>query len=174
MIKSKKGALELSVNTIVVIVIGVTLLTLGLVFIKGIFDKIDSLSAESFARAEGELSKIAGIDKPLTISPQSIELEIGSAKQIDVIIANLGETQATVSAKARGSSGKLKCVFNDNAPFDETSEPYNLASGDQVKLHLIADDKGSPVGLAGCIVELQGLTGTGQTRDTLNVNIIPK
>jgi len=172
MIKGKKGALELSVNTIVVIVIGVTLLVLGLVFVRGIFQKIDTLSAESFGRAEGELSKIAGIDKPLTISPQSIDLEVGGAKQVDVIIANLGGTTATVSATATSSSTTLKCVFNDNTPFDATSEQYSINSGDQVKLHLIADDKGSPIGIAGCIVQIQGLTG--QTRDTLNINIIPK
>ena len=50
MIKGKKGALELSVNTIVVIVIGVTLLILGLVFVRNIFTKIFSWISEDFSK----------------------------------------------------------------------------------------------------------------------------
>lgn len=175
MIKSKKGALELSINTIVVIVIGVTLLILGLVFVRGIFTKIDTLSADSFAKAEGELGKLSVIDNQLTLSPQRIDVEKGGAKQINVVIAALKNSLTGVSAKATGFPSTLNCVFNDGAPFDSTSESYNVPSGEQVTLHLIVDDKGSDVGIAGCIIKLtgQGLEEQGK-QDTLTVNILPK
>ena len=35
---SKKGAIELSMTTIIVIVIGITLLTLGLTWVRGLMD----------------------------------------------------------------------------------------------------------------------------------------
>jgi hypothetical protein len=171
---SKKGALELSVNTIVIIVIGVTLLILGLVFVRNIFSKIDTLSADSFAKAEGELGKLSGVDKLLTLSPQRIDVEKGGAKQIDVIIANLKEAQISVSAKATSSKNTLKCVFNDNIPFDDSSENYNINSGEQVTLRLIVDDLGSSIGVEGCVIKLQGQGLEGQTQDTLTVNIKAK
>ena len=176
MMKSKKGALELSVNTIVVIVIGVTLLILGLVFVRNIFSKIDTLSSDSFAKAEGELGKLSGVDKQLTLSPQRIGVEKGGAKQVNVIIASLAGPLTQISAKATSSSAStLSCVFNDGVPFDDTSEKYDVPSGEQVTLHLIIDDKGSDVGVQGCIIDLsgQGLNPT-QKKDTVNINILPK
>lgn len=175
MIKSKKGALELSVNTIVVIVIGVTLLILGLVFVRNIFTKIDTLSSDAFGKAEGELGKLSGVDQTLTISPERIEVEKGGAKQVKVIIANLGGTTVTASAKATsGASSTLKCVFNDGIPADETSETYTIASGEQVSLSLIVDDVGSNVGITNCVVDAIGQGLTGQTRRGLTVEIKPK
>lgn len=171
--KSKKGALELSINTIVVIVIGVTLLILGLVFVRGIFTKIDTLSADSFAKAEGELGKLSGVDAPLTISPERIEIEKGGAKQVKIVMANLGP--ATVSASAKATSGSpttLKCVFNDGIPADGISETYTIASGEQVTLNLIVDDLGSDVGITNCVIDATGLTG--QTKKGLTVEIKPK
>ncbi|MEK6862935.1 MAG: hypothetical protein AABW57_02105 [Nanoarchaeota archaeon] len=172
--KGKKGALELSVNTIVVIVIGVTLLILGLVFVRNIFTKIDTLSADSFAKAEGELGKLSGVDKLLTLSPQRIDVEKGGAKQVNVIIANLEENPISVSAKATSSKSSLKCVFNDNIPFDSTSETYNIPSGEQIILGLIVDDLGSNVGIEGCPIELFPTTLKGQRTGTVTVNIKPK
>ncbi len=176
MIKSKKGALELSVNTIVVIVIGVTLLILGLVFVRGIFTKIDTLSADSFAKAEGELGKLSGnLDNQLTLSPQRIDVEKGGAKQVNVVIAALKNSLSGVSVKATSSSpSTLNCVFNDGVPFDSTSESYNIPSGEQVTLRLIVDDKGSNVGVQGCVIKLTGQGLQGQDQDTLTVNIQPK
>ena len=173
--KGKKGALELSVNTIVVIVIGVTLLILGLVFVRNIFGKIDTLSSDSFAKAEGELGKLSGVDKLLTLSPQRIDVDKGGAKQVNVIIANLQGTQVSVSAQATSSKpNTLKCVFNDNVPFDGNSETYNIPSGDQVTLRLVVDDLGSEVGVEGCVIKLQGTGLQGQTQDTLTIEIKPK
>ena len=49
---NKKGAIEMSMTTIIVIVIGVTLLILGLIFVRGIFERIGGLSDQLFAQAD--------------------------------------------------------------------------------------------------------------------------
>ena len=48
---NKKGALELSMNTIIIIVIGVVLLSLGLIFVRGLFGQVESLSKSAFETA---------------------------------------------------------------------------------------------------------------------------
>ena len=62
MIKNKKGALELSINTIVVIVIGVTLLILGLVFVRGIFEKVQKISDTAFDKASELLGGLENVN----------------------------------------------------------------------------------------------------------------
>ncbi len=64
----KKGAVELSMTTIIVIVIGVTLLILGLVFVRNIFGKATSLSEEAFASAEKEIQQRMGATDKIYVS----------------------------------------------------------------------------------------------------------
>lgn len=54
----KKGAIELSMNTIVVVVIGITLLVLGLVFVRGIFQRLGIIGTKAFEAGEQELKLI--------------------------------------------------------------------------------------------------------------------
>ena len=51
----KRGALELSVNTIIVIVIGVTILMVGLAFIGNIRDKLFQASDDVFGNINRNL-----------------------------------------------------------------------------------------------------------------------
>jgi len=88
MIKSKKGALELSVNTIVIIVIGVTLLTLGLLFVRGVFNKINILSDNVFDNAQSSINEISHTGK--FNAPTSIGVQQGAKKTFNVYVANDG------------------------------------------------------------------------------------
>ena len=75
---SKKGALELSMNTIIIIVIGVVLLSLGLVFVRGIFSQTTDLSDKVFADANRQLDSLGGrASNSLVISPETIRIEAG-------------------------------------------------------------------------------------------------
>lgn len=85
----KRGALELSINTIVVVVIGITLLTLGLVFVKGIFGKLNTLGSDVFQKANIEINKIAEGDTKFNI-PSAIIIEQGDAKTVSVVVGNDG------------------------------------------------------------------------------------
>ncbi len=84
----KKGALELSISTIVVVVIGVTLLTLGLVFVKGIFGKLNDLSGDIFDKAGTELGSIT-IESKFS-APSSVEVKQGKQTSFKVMVGHDG------------------------------------------------------------------------------------
>ena len=77
--KQKKGAIELSMTTIIVIVLGVTLLILGLAFIQGLFAKVTSLSEQSFATADKLIQEQMGSSERFYISALIFEIESGKS-----------------------------------------------------------------------------------------------
>ncbi|MFH1054029.1 MAG: hypothetical protein V1740_06445 [Candidatus Woesearchaeota archaeon] len=81
MIKSRKASLELSVNAIVIIVLAMTLLGLGLFFIRGLFGNVIELSESTFSKISDEVSQrlSTGQDKLLFSSIQ-FDLERGKSK----------------------------------------------------------------------------------------------
>ncbi len=69
----KRGAIELSMTTIIVIIIGITLLSLGLIWVRGTFKNVTDLSEQSFEQAEGAISDIfKEVSKTIFVSPPSI------------------------------------------------------------------------------------------------------
>ena len=83
----KKGALELSMNTIVIVVIGVTLLVLGLGFVTGIFGNLESLTQNVFGEAENSINQIATHNEKLTI-PGEIMVKQGETASSKVWVVN--------------------------------------------------------------------------------------
>ena len=88
---SKKGAMELSMNTIVIVVIGITLLVLGLVFVRGIFTKLGGLGTEAFQQAEQELKQIQAGDTKINF-PASIDVKKGKSSSPTLRICNIDGT----------------------------------------------------------------------------------
>ncbi len=167
----KKGALELSITTIIVIVIGITLLSLGLIFVRSIFTNISGLAKESFEQADAEIGKLSEVDSFLTISPSKIDVEKGSSRDVKVIIANFEAVPITVKAKVISTDPKIRCLFADTK--GSSSKEYTITSGETRKLILVAEEKGGALGFEYCNVEIMG-GSTGQNTDTLIVNVIPK
>ena len=91
---SKKGALELSMNTIVIIVIGVVLLSLGLMFVRGMFGNIEDLSKRAFEGAENSLNQIATHDDKLTI-PSQIMVKKDDTTTFNIWVVNEGDAAQT-------------------------------------------------------------------------------
>jgi hypothetical protein len=87
--RNKRGALQLSVNTIVVIVIAVVLLSLGLVWVRGIINKLEVLTDEAFLQADREIKERMGSDEKFYISGVEFEVDIGKSQTINVGINNL-------------------------------------------------------------------------------------
>ena len=56
--KGKKGALELSMSTIIIIVIGVVLLSLALFFVRSLFSQITEIKDDVFTRAKVDIENI--------------------------------------------------------------------------------------------------------------------
>ncbi|MDP2906402.1 MAG: hypothetical protein Q8O03_00530 [Nanoarchaeota archaeon] len=104
---SKKGAMELSMNTIVVVVIGITLLVLGLVFVRGIFTRLGGLGGSAFQKAEQELQQIQSGETKINF-PQNVEVKKGGSTVQEMRICN---TDGTLEANSQ-----LKLVANDAFP----------------------------------------------------------
>lgn len=110
---SKKGALELSVNTIVIVVIGITLLVLGLVFVRSIFTKLGGLGTEAFQQAEQELKQIQAGDTKINF-PATIEVKKGKSSNPVLRICNIDGTLSSPKLELQqsdfytGLSAKIK------------------------------------------------------------------
>ena len=63
----KKGAIELSMTTIIVIVLGVTLLTLGIMWIKSLGANLMGTTQEAFQVSQDEISKIGLRDQKVYV-----------------------------------------------------------------------------------------------------------
>tara|TARA_Y100000310_G_scaffold289713_1_gene316319 strand:+ start:117 stop:644 length:528 start_codon:yes stop_codon:yes gene_type:complete len=172
----KKGAVELSMTTIIIIVIGITILSLGLVWIRSVFTDVGSLTEGAFERGEGEIAEIfGGTDEIVALSPGEIGLEQGSSETASLMINHQGQSdglpvQATVETIAASGvdTSKLVCAFSDT--FGSESNSYTLNSGQGVQLNLLVEDKGSALGNYGCKVEVTGLEDGVQTK-TLIIGI---
>ncbi len=93
---SKKGAMELSMNTIVVVVIGITLLVLGLVFVRGIFTRLGGLGGSAFQKAEQELQQIQSGETKINF-PQNVEVDKGGSAVEEIRVCN---TDGTLEANS--------------------------------------------------------------------------
>ena len=86
----KRGALELSVTTIVIVVIGVALLTLALVFVKGIFGKLTGLSDEIFGKSSTIIDTLS-IDAKISC-PSTIKVEQGKTTTFKCLVGHDGKS----------------------------------------------------------------------------------
>lgn len=88
MYRKKRGAMELSINTIIIVVIGITLLTLGIVFVKNIFTKLNEISDDTFGTAKTEISKMHG-ESRFTVPPV-IKVNQGGITTEKIYVGNDG------------------------------------------------------------------------------------
>jgi|SRR3989344_1195080 len=169
---NKKGAIEMSMTTIIVIIIGVVLLSLGLAFVQQIFSKAKKISIETFERAEGQIKDFNQIKSELTITSDNLEIEKGSARVISVILANLGSAAASASATVSVPSqfqNDISCVFVDSEK--SKSDIYAIKSGEFRSLDLRIESKDSGVlGSKSCKVVASGLGESIQ--DTISIRVV--
>jgi len=123
----KRGALELSVNTIIIVVLGVTILIVGLAFIDTIKEKLLGTSDKVFGEIEGKFEEFN--------AQQLLTLKTGSTEQIKVIIANIDDNDyGSVIAATESLTADVKCFFA--ATNSLKSRSYDIPSGKQVSIDL--------------------------------------
>jgi len=153
--ENKKGALELSMSTIVVIVIGITLLTLGLLFVRTIFKQIQDISDIAFLEAEAQLTNLRPGDEILSI-PSEVKVSIGDSQPFDIQIANDGSARPpgesfniAITPNPDLKNGKISIVVN-------TKPNINIPEGKKVRIQVIASvDKDSILDPAGFFVTVK-------------------
>jgi len=83
---AKKGALQLSVNAIVVLILAIVLLGLGLGFVKGMFGKVSTSFEEQISREPEPFPPTA--DSPITLSRENIKTNPGETEVIKIAVLN--------------------------------------------------------------------------------------
>jgi hypothetical protein len=172
----KKGAVELSMTTIIIIVIGITILSLGLVWIRGVFEDVGTTTSSAFDQADTEIGEIfGGTDQAVALSPSEIRVDQGGSGSANLAVNNLGSSSVTVTgtvdaiATGGGSADTLGCYFSNSLTGELASS--TLESGHGVNnLKVYVEDGGSNLGSYGCKVTLNGLE-EGEQIITLIVQI---
>ena len=87
----KTGAMEMTIGTIVIIVLAMAMLILGLVLVKNIMGGASDISEMTNAQLKEQVSKMFGEDKKLVVYPDTrhIEVKAGEASGFGVGIKNL-------------------------------------------------------------------------------------
>ena len=90
---TKKGSIGLSMQTIVVVVIGVTLLVLGLVFVSGMFKKLNPILDMTFDEADKQLRNMYELsDSPIGTLPGAyLSIKTSDYNTLYVWVSNQGE-----------------------------------------------------------------------------------
>lgn len=172
---NKKGAIELSMSTIIVIIIGITLLSLGLMWVKGTFGKITDLSDKAFGLTDDQITAMFDNSETLLkISPNNEDVKQGNGVIIGVIFYNLETDELKIKAKVTPVNQDISCVFADTQK-EETLE-YKLKSGANKKVGLIIQtNKNTALGIKSCNVEvISDLDTSYSTLETATVNVIKK
>ena len=86
----KKGSIEMSMQTIIVVVIGVTLLTLGLKFVYDTFTNIGGQQDQVSKATESKISELFGeSDSAISLPQDNMELKQGKTGTLKVYVRNV-------------------------------------------------------------------------------------
>ena len=164
----KRGAIELSMSTIIIIIIGITLLSLGLMWVKGIFSDITETSERAFEQTDAVLEELYGdVNKLLTIIPGSIDIKQNEQDTVKVIIANFGTEEISVHGEVTSLDEKIDCFFADTGNL--TTNNYIIKSGEQISVKMIVSEMGGNLGVKVCNIIIPEATGDNQ--DSLIINV---
>ena len=130
---NKKGAIEFSMTTIMVVIIGVAVLALGLAWIQGTFRGVGTLTDESIASAETVISELGATGK--IGAPASIILKPNDIKKLQVTVRNNRGEAADFSLGTPALIKSNPCFEIDKVSASElniepgNSEKYIIAVG---------------------------------------------
>lgn len=168
---SKKGAIELGMNTIIIVVIGITLLSLALVWIRGMMGEegIGGLTKTAFGQAEGAVSDIyQGSSEELTVVPETVKLAQGKTTRVKVRLNNMEETDfsdvkfETEISKDEGQLVTCRVIGS--------SGPYTVKSGKSLAVDIeLKVSPDSNLGTAYCIVSVPDVV---DSQKTIQIDIV--
>ncbi len=91
--RNKRGSLELSMSTIVIVIIAIVLLSLGIVFVRSMMGRISGTSETAFEEADRAIKDLMGGDEKFFISGPYRDVKVGEKITFNSGIQNFeGET----------------------------------------------------------------------------------
>ena len=136
----KGGAIELSIGTIVIIVLAMSMLILGLVLVKNIFSGATDVTDMTNAQLRDQVSRMFGEDKRLVVYPDTghVNVKGGEISEFGFGIKNLLEgsnagTDFNYEVVVSDDSIQAKCGVSEREAEDwittGRSERLEIASG---------------------------------------------
>ena len=107
---NKKADLSLSVNSIVVLILAITMLGLGLGFVSGMFGKVSKQVEEQISKEPEPSPPTAS--NPITLSRESIIANPGESVVLKVSIYNSGSTALSVLKDGIITTGTCSALSN--------------------------------------------------------------
>ncbi|MBI2572653.1 hypothetical protein HYV86_02225 [Candidatus Woesearchaeota archaeon] len=157
---TKKGSLELSIQSIVIVVIAFIVLGLGLGFVQNIFDQGEGLTDTAFKGTADKLkTSIAKSNDPLYFPQDTLSLERGQEKVDGVGVKNVGDVPAEFSVRfsVRVNSqnnqfvafepgqvqtfGSADSAFTAGMDWDSTAHSLGPGQGEPFPFSMTAPDK---------------------------------
>lgn len=138
----KKGAIELSMNTIIIVVIGITILTLGLRWIYGIFGGLTEQSTQIEQITQDQINELFGQSGDIIKLPASIiSVQKGKTSNAQIFIRNIFSTSHTFKYTIIPDEGTML-----PGSVNWYKKDVKLASGDGFKDFIRFDSKNLALG----------------------------
>ncbi len=130
-IKSKKAGLQVSINAIVILIFAITILSLGIVFIKNMFSKVSGQFEDVTQQTRDALiEKLRSSSERLALNVEDITLKPGEEKNIYFALKNELDDKHTFSIFGSGNidnTGEWDGADSVVKCYDSTSESADLA-----------------------------------------------
>ena len=166
--------MELSMTTVIIIILGVTLLSLGLIFIRGIFTQIEDITKKTFEQADEEIKEyMATSDDKFYLLSGETTMEGGESQTMYTGIKNTGTgtiaiTITSVKADAAEKIADNKIVIEasalsvtigadevDTIPFTITVPKGHLEGNFMFKIQAKSEGEIDPYGEKILIVQVE-------------------
>jgi hypothetical protein len=156
-LENKRGAIELSMTTIIIIIVGVVLLSLGLSWVKNSFSKVNELSNDAFLTADSVIQNEMAPSDTFYLSGYSIEAKQGKFTKIYSGVQFFGQANESALFTLGVSGGEedglkwvvpkqgvsVKAGERKGLPFGVTV-PKNVAKGTTYSVTVTAYKNGQP------------------------------
>ncbi|HME87554.1 MAG TPA: hypothetical protein VKE88_04020 [Candidatus Nanoarchaeia archaeon] len=151
---SKRADLSLSINAIVVLILAITMLGLGLAFIRNTFVKTEQQFIDVADGVKAQIvESIQNSDEKIALNQFEIEMKRGSSRDIYYGIRNVFDTDETFHIEPRCVSSIEGSVV-DVITFSTFSELDVQAGQIEVSKLIISVDSGAPLDSYACELEV--------------------
>ncbi|MBS3107701.1 hypothetical protein J4468_02190 [Candidatus Woesearchaeota archaeon] len=167
---NKRAAIELSMNVIIVIVIGVVVLSMGLFFVRSIFEKIAPMTDDMLDQARKDLQNIEP-DTLITLTTNQKELTSRSTRVVGVIIYNTEAEILEYKLKAESKDPKIKCYFSSSGNTETPMKTLNSLA--KFNDFIVIEENGGGVRNAICNIRVIGASEGLDNEESLILSIKP-
>ncbi|MEM4181798.1 MAG: hypothetical protein QXX68_01430 [Candidatus Pacearchaeota archaeon] len=135
--KTKKAAMELSIGTIVIVVIAMVMLVLGIMLVRNIFFGSQRAVSGLNDQVSNEINKLFGEDKKIVIYPSTKQIEVRQGKQEGFAIG--------IKNKLSGSQAKNALFSYEITPVSNVENDCGVSKEDILNLFVAESYRGEDI-----------------------------